>query len=223
VTALPTVAPATDCWNHIGIRGDRSCPELAEFVHCHNCPVFAAAGRRFLDAPSPTGYLEEWADRLAAPTEDAAADLESVLVFRLADERLALSVHALVEVTPPRTVHRVPFRGGLLAGIVNIRGELHLCAHLAKLLGIEPRAGGSGPTNGASRILVARRDADRWALPVDAVEQVCRVPRDEIAPPPPTVGRATAHLSRGVFAWDGGPVGLLDEGRLFEALRTRLR
>jgi chemotaxis-related protein WspD len=223
VTALPTVASATDCWNHIGIRGDRSCPELTEFVHCHNCPVFAAAGRRFLDAPSPPGYLEEWADRLATPVDDAASELESVLVFRLADERLAMSVHSLVEVTTPRTVHRVPFRGGLLAGIVNIRGELYLCAHLAKLLGIEPRSGGGRPANGSNRILVARRDADRWALPVDAVEQVCRVPRVEIARPPTTVGRAASHLSRGVFAWDGGPVGLLDDERLFEALRARPR
>lgn len=223
MTPLPTLAPATDCWNRIGIRGDRSCPELTEFVHCHNCPVFAAAGRRFLDAPSPSGYLEEWADRLAAPVDDAASELESVLVFRLADERLALSVHALVEVTTPRTVHRVPFRGGLLAGIVNIRGELYLCAHLAKLLGIEPRSAGGGTANGSNRILVARRDADRWAFPVDAVEEVCRVPRVEIAPPPTTVGRATSHLSRGVFVWDGGPVGLLDDVRLFDALRARLR
>ena len=30
-------------------------------------------------------------------------------------------------------------------------------------------------------------------------------------------------LVRGVFAWEGRTVGLLDEGRLFEALRTRLR
>lgn len=213
-----TPLPTTDCWNVIGVHGDCSCPELAEFVHCHNCPVFAAAGRRFLDAPSPPGYLEEWTERLAAPADAAATDLESVLVFRLADERLALSVHALVEVTTPRTVHRVPFRGGLLAGLVNIRGELHLCAHLAKLLGIA-----AAPSNGAQRLLVARRDAERWAFPVDAVEQVCRVPRADIGQPPTTVGRSATHLSRGVFAWDGGPVGLLDDGRVFDALRTRLR
>ena len=223
MTPLPTLSSTTDCWNHIGIRGDRSCPELTGYVHCHNCPVFSAAGRRFLDAPSPTGYLEEWADRLATPLEDAALELESVMVFRLADERLALSVHALVEVTTPRTVHRIPFRGGLLAGIVNIRGELHLCAHLAKLLGIEPRPADHGSMNGSSRILVARREADRWAFPVDAVEQVCRVPRAEIGLPPTTVGRAISHLSRGVFAWNGGSVGLLDDVRLFEALRARLR
>src|SRR5215831_16263868 len=106
----------TDCWNRIGVRGDRSCPELATVVHCHNCPVFAAAGRQFLDAPYPDGYLQEWAQRLAAPREEAATDLKSVLIFRLDEEWLALSVEVLIEVTTPRQVHRVPHRGGLLEG-----------------------------------------------------------------------------------------------------------
>jgi chemotaxis-related protein WspD len=236
VTPLPIHAPARDCWNTIGVRGDRSCPELAQVVHCHNCPVFAAAGRRFLDAPSPHGYLEEWTDRLAAPAEEAAADREGALVFRLADEWLALPVRVLVEVTTLRPVHRVPYRAGLLAGLVNIRGELYLCAHLAKLLGVERKSdvpGGAastrngdrrpGPAVAPDRLLVARRDADRWVFRVDAVEKVVRVARDDIGPPPATVGRSAAHLSRGVFAWEGRTVGLLDDGRLFEALRARLR
>jgi chemotaxis-related protein WspD len=256
VTRLPTVAPQGDCWNRIGVHGDRSCPELAQYVHCQNCPVFAAAGRRFLDAPTPPGYLDEWAERLAAPAEEAAADLEGVVVFRLADEWLALSVHALVEVTTPRPVHRVPHRGGLLAGLVNIRGELCLCVHLAKLLGVEPRsptpkgpvalppsrngpralglADGTADRSPAvadaarqatpqARLLVVCREEERWVFPVDAVEKVVRVPRAEVARPPATVGRAVAHLARGVFSWRGRPIGLLDDARLFEALRGRLR
>ena len=91
------------CWNRIGVWGDRSCPELAKVTHCHNCPVFAAAGRRFLDAPSPPDYLDEWTARLAAPGATAATgDESSVLVFRLGDEWLALPVGVLVEVTRPR-------------------------------------------------------------------------------------------------------------------------
>jgi chemotaxis-related protein WspD len=86
MTTLPVLAPHDDCWNQIGVRGDRSCPELATVGHCHNCPVFAAAGRRFLDGPCPDGYLEEWTQRLAAPVADATSDLHSVLIFRLSAE-----------------------------------------------------------------------------------------------------------------------------------------
>lgn len=248
---LPASA-AGDCWNTIGVRGDRTCQELTSVVHCQNCPVFAAAGRRFLDAPSPPGYLEEWTNRLAPPVEEAATDLESLLVFCLADEWLALPVRILVEVTTLKPVHRIPFRAGVLAGIVNIRGELYLCAHLAKLLGIDMKSasGGNGTMTDAARrsssaarvmispsdavadgkvpaatnrLLVIRRDTERWVLPVDAVEKVVRVPRGEIGPPPATVGRSLSHLSRGVFHRDARPIGLLDDDRLFEALRAKLR
>ena len=153
---------------------------------------------------------------------EAAHDLESVLIFRLADEWLAIKVQVLVEVTTPRPIHRVPARGGLLAALVNIRGELHLCVHLAKGLGIEPRSNGPSATS-PSRLLVVKREAERWVFPVDAVDQVHRVPSSDLKRPPATVGRSTTHLTRGVFAWEGQPIGLLDEIRLLEALRTKLR
>src|SRR3954463_2184704 len=170
-TRLPVIAPPDQCWNRIVFRGDRSCPERVAVTPCQNCPVFAAAGRRFLDAPSPPGYLEEWTERLAAPIEEIAADREGALVFRLADEWLALPVPVLVEVTTLRPVHRVPHRAGLLAGGGSIRGGLYLCAHLGKLLGADrkstapdmadpSRNGDRRPSTGvmSDRLLVTRRD-----------------------------------------------------------------
>ena len=95
MTELP-VATGSDCWNRIGVHGDRSCPELDRVVHCHNCPVFGGAGRQFLDAPPPQGYLDEWTRRLAAPIEAPTTDLLGVLIFRLGEEWLALPVALLV-------------------------------------------------------------------------------------------------------------------------------
>jgi chemotaxis-related protein WspD len=228
---LPLAAPVTDCWNRIGVRGDRSCPELVRVVHCHNCPVFAAAGRRFLDAPSPEGYLNEWTGRLAAPEEEAGGDVHGVLIFRLGEEWLALAVRALVEATSPRPIHRIPHRGGPLAGLVNIRGELHLCIRLAEVLGVrgalDTVAGGEacalGGRRGHARFLVVRRDTEGWVFPVDEVDQVHRLPARDLRVVPATVGRSLAHLTRGVFAWQGRSVGWLDEVKLFQNLRARLR
>src|SRR5215472_14146833 len=59
----------TDCWNRIGISGDRSCPELEAHIHCRNCPVFASAARAFFDRPAPEGYLAEWTQWLASSAE----------------------------------------------------------------------------------------------------------------------------------------------------------
>jgi len=228
MTRLPLAENMRDCWNAIGVHGDRSCPELAQHVHCHNCPVFADAGRRFLDAPSPPEYLKEWTQRLASDVAEVAADVMSVLVFRIADEWLALRVRTLVEVTGPRPIHRVPHRTGMLAGLVNIRGELHLCIHFAKLLGISTSEAAAAPladkgTSGKERLLVVRRDADSWVFPVDAVDRVCRVAATDLTALPATVSRAAGRLSCGMFSRDRRAIGLLDEGQLFEALRRKLR
>jgi chemotaxis-related protein WspD len=222
----------TDCWNQIGVWGDRSCPQLLEVVHCHNCPVFAAASRRFLDAPSPHGYLEEWTERLAAPAEEAATDLQSVLIFRLGEEWLALPVSVLLEVTNARAIHRIPHRAGLLAGIVNIRGELHLCVRLAQLLGIksagtdggEAAAESGQPAQQAQKqsLIVVGRDADRWVFPVDEVDQMYRFSTAELAGAPATLARSAGRLTRGVFEWRERSIGYLDDARLFQALRTRI-
>jgi chemotaxis-related protein WspD len=237
---------AADCWNCIGVFGDRSCPELPAVGHCHNCPVFAGAGRRFLDAPAPGGYAQEWARRLAAPLEEADTELCSVLTFRIGEEWLALAVQVLVEVSGPRAVHRVPHRGGLLAGLVNIRGELHLCVRLGQLLGIAPAGDTSPPRQrgsahqpdaparepphqpdaqggAAGRLLVVRRDGDGWVFPVDEVDQVLRFPVRELKPAPATLSRATAKLSRGVFVWRERAIGYLDEAALFQTVRARVR
>jgi chemotaxis-related protein WspD len=217
---LPVLATETPCWHRIGVWGDRSCPELVRVTHCHNCPVFSAAGRTFLDAPAPPDYRDEWTGRLAVGPDDDAGERIGVLVFRVADEWLGLPVGVLVEVTHARTPHRIPHRGGLLAGVVNIRGELHLCARLDLLLGITPAAG-AAPAN--PRMVVARLDTDGWVFAADEVDQVRRVPTRDVAAPAPTLARAVARLTRGVFSADGRAVGLLDEARVFQALRERIR
>jgi chemotaxis-related protein WspD len=229
--SLPTL---NDCWNRIGVRGDRSCPELAKVVHCHNCPVFAAASRRFLDAPAPEGYQEEWTERLVAPVEETATDLQSVLIFRVGEEWLALRVQVLLEVTSPRRIHRIPHRAGLLAGMVNIRGELHLCVHLAQVLGAKSGGKGApaeanGPeappsVDGAQpRMIVVQHESDRWVFSVDEVDQVYRFSTAELTGAPATLARAAGRMTQGVFTWRERSIGYLDDARLFKALRTRIQ
>lgn len=210
-----------DCWNRIGFRGDRSCPELDRVVHCHNCPVFGNAGRRFLDAPSPEGYALEWTRRLAAPIEEEPADLVGVLIFRIGEEWLALPVGLLVEVTTPRPVHRIPRRAGILAGLVNIRGELHLCAHLDAVLGV--RREPDSAKRPQPRLLVVRRESERWVFPVDEVDEVHRFSRQALTGSPATLSRSLARLTRGVFHHNDRSIGLLDEERLFHTLRGKTR
>ena len=164
LTELPTVE---DCWNRIGVHGDGSCPELGKVVHCHNCPVFAAAGRQLLQRRPPADYVEEWTRRLAKGEGEAAGETVPLLIFRLAEEWLGLDVTRAVEVAPARPARRIPHRSDrLLAGLVNIRGELHLCASLYELLGVTPPA--PDAADGARpRLLVVEHQQRRWVFAVD--------------------------------------------------------
>src|SRR6188472_2604586 len=90
VASTDASAPVVDCWNSIGVKGDRSCPKLKDVTHCHNCEVFADAARVFLDRSAPPGYLAEATDAFARSSEPKSADSLSVLVFEVGDQLLAI-------------------------------------------------------------------------------------------------------------------------------------
>ena len=130
--------PMAECWSKIGVAGDRSCPELEGFIHCRNCPVLAEAARSFFDREPPEGYLETWSEILQTPEEVTESDAVSMLIFRVGREWLSLATPLLGEVTEMKPLHTITHRrGGVLEGIVNIRGQLQLCVSLMRLLGID--------------------------------------------------------------------------------------
>jgi chemotaxis-related protein WspD len=226
-TSLPLATLNGDCWNRIGVAGDRSCPELDEHIHCRNCPAFATAARAFFDRPAPDGYLADWTRLLARPEQALDGDFVSVVIFRLSGEWLALGTHVFVEITHPRPVHRIPHRSGeILTGLVNIRGQLQLCVSLHGLLGIDRTSENSSPDpaplgarTAYARLVVIQDRAERWAFPAEEVLGVHRVPRSELRGIPSTLTMAANGFSQAVFPWDEHSVGYLDEPRVLLALR----
>jgi chemotaxis-related protein WspD len=212
-----------DCWNRIGVRGDHSCPELAAVIHCHNCPVFARAGQRLFDRPPPPDCIAEWTDRLANPETAADDDVLAFIVFRIGSEWLAFDVQNMVEVAEPRRVHRIPHRRDrVLQGIVNIRGELHLCLSLRNLLGIETGQQAPDRADNTGWLLVTAYEGRHWALAVDEVAGVRRVPRTAVSNAPATVTGSPASAARGVFIAQEKRVGCLDVDQLFTMIRRCL-
>ena len=106
---LHTHSPGdSDCWSHIGVSGDRSCPELNSHIHCRNCPVFAGAARTFFDRKAPEDYLADWSRWLSESSSVLKRGIESqdesqsvlsegefasVLIFRLGNEWLAFQLN----------------------------------------------------------------------------------------------------------------------------------
>lgn len=212
-----------DCWNTIGIwaRGEKSCPELQRYSHCANCPVFAAAGRRLLQREAPSGYLTEWAKFLAAEQQERNYNTQSVIVFRVGNEWLALPTELFNEVVSLRSVHRVPHRNSpILKGVTNIRGELQVCVCLVALLNI---SGGDAVDENHGkgvyqRMMVIEHQRVKYVFPVSEVRGLHRYLPDQLKEAPATALNCYVHYLQGMLMVDDHPVGVLDHESLFSAL-----
>jgi chemotaxis-related protein WspD len=210
---------AHSCWRTIGVYGgDRSCEQLTTHIHCRSCPVFTAAGRALLDRSAPASARTEAAATVALPAPQARGT-RPYLVFRIGTSWLALELGALVEVVSARHIHRIPHRDqSFLAGMVNIRGQLLLCASMHALLGLAPDA-----DSGAHRRLIHFvGDRDPWTFLADEVDGVIDVATAEIVPAPASVSLAPTAYARGTFDWQGRSVTLLHANQMGAALRREV-
>lgn len=226
------------CWNRIGVAGDRSCPELSKYHHCRNCPVYSIGARSFFDRSPPDGYRDEAARRYAATIEAEDSEKESVLVFRLGAERLALPLAAIDEVSEPRPVHTIPRRtSNVLRGLTNLRGQLLLFISLHGLIHATEsgddraaetiegsRKGSRGDeraavqTSSKERFIVLRRRDDRWVFRADHVVGIESISRLDYLAVPSTSSDAKSSFCRSVFLREGTTIGRLDEDRILDAL-----
>ena len=215
----------SDCWNKIGVSGDRSCRQLDAVIHCRNCPVYAFAGRTLLEREAPEGYVSEWTELLSEEKEVRAGETISVVIFRLGVEWLALDAQLFKEVTQICAIHRLPHRSNqILTGLVNIRGEIQMCISLSNLLGLET-AHISRPSASAvvyRRMVVVEKEGNRWVFPVDEIYCIHRFYPDELQNVPATVSKATGTFTQKIIPWQDKKVNYLDDELLFYTLNRRV-
>ena len=209
-----------DCWNTIGVRGDASCKELVQHIHCRNCPVHSSAAAHLLDRAPPADYIAHWTEQARQAKGSAEETAISVLIFRVHTERLALPTRALTEIASLRRIHSIPHRrNGAVLGVANIRGELLVCLSLHDMLSVQKSSDAPEKTQDETRrLLVIHRDGMRAVCPVDEVHGIERVSDNDLGPVPATVRGAAAAYTRAVLTWRKHTVGLLDEQVLFHGV-----
>ncbi|ALM86665.1 chemotaxis protein CheW [Bordetella sp. N] len=222
-------APIDDCWNRIGIRGDLSCPRLREFIHCRNCPVYAAAAKRLLDRHAPACDDTEATDDIhaqpiQAPARSGAGSAPplSALVFRIGTEWLALPTAALAEVATMRAIHTLPRRSGAVTGVCNIRGRLLVCISLPTLLGLTSatQADPAATSKALPRLLILNSAPRAVVAPVDEVEAIHAYTPDALGPVPSTLG--ADRYSSAIARKGDRTIGVLDAERLLHAIHRSL-
>lgn len=219
-------AALDDCWNRIGVRGDGSCPELKQYVHCRNCPVYSAGASELLDADAPAGYFADRTTHFAKQTQTEEGDTRSVVIFRVWSEWLALPTSVVIEVANVLPIHSLPHRpNGVVLGLASVRGELLVCVSLGQVVGAEPLAAASHERRRTThrRLLVIRREDVRVVCPVDEVHGIHRFHPRELKDVPTTVAKATVTYSTALLSWQGHSVGTLDDQLLFYTLKRSLQ
>jgi chemotaxis-related protein WspD len=214
-------AALDDCWNRIGVFGDKSCPLLANHIHCRNCSTYSAAAITLLDRYSTMLEQDDERYQPAEAAEDAG-EQRSVLIFRLGEEWLAIATRRLAEVMPMSPIHTLPHqKTGSLLGVTNVRGTLVACVGLGELLGLDNREEQSDKRV-IARMLILEAHAGPLVTPVNEVSGIQRIPLARINTSTQEDSRAISRFSAGVVQWRGQSITLLDDEQLLLAMARSL-
>jgi chemotaxis-related protein WspD len=204
------------CWRRIGVYGgDHSCPQLVESLHCRNCPVFAAAARTLFDRESDVDTASE--SQHASTLQDVPTP---ALVFRLGQQWLGLPPALVAEVAARQPIRRLAHRTtGRLEGVVNVRGELHLCVSLGELLGLGTR----GDTSSTARMVLVRDGSAKvLAFRCEEVLGLQQFANSSMQAPPDTLPEPLRECVQGLFPLKAGHVAMLKGDAVLELLEQAL-
>jgi purine-binding chemotaxis protein CheW len=129
-----------------------------------------AAYRRYLVKNHLETVLEK--------TTEVRRATRRLLTFRLGREHCAMPLEWVDRVEEGRQQTRVPEGDSVLAGVVQIQGEVAPLVDLRLETGLQAQ----GPSGQDPVYLVVRIDGSRWALLVDRVDHVVELPETDIEP-----------------------------------------
>lgn len=208
-----------DCWNRIGVHGDKSCPLLIEHIHCRNCAVYSAAATRLLDRYAL--QQDDCAQTSIAVETDVVT--RSLLMFRLGEEWLALATRSLVEVAPMQAIHSLPHqRSRALLGVANVRGALVACLSLVELLGLDATTGVASGVRVMPRMLIIAAHGGPVVVPVDEVDGIHAIDERILDAASRSGEQASAKYTRGVLQFRGRSLRWLDEEQVLSAVTRSL-
>lgn len=217
-----------NCWNRIGVwsQTGQRCQELDRVVHCHNCTVYAQAGRMLLDRIPTEENEAEWTNALANAPIKTEKKTSSVFVFRTGIEWFALPASIIQEVLDIDVIHSIPhLNNTALRGIVNVRGKLELCFSIGLILGIERFAQHHDQEKryiSSARLIVVAKDGQRFVFPATEVMGIIKHSSDMLRSLPATVSKARAVYTKGIICFAGKDIGLLSDESLFQSLNRSL-
>jgi purine-binding chemotaxis protein CheW len=124
---------------------------------------------------------------------------------------LGLEVTCIQEVIRYQPLTVVPLTPPVIAGLMNLRGQIVTAIDLRQRLGLPPRGSGERPIN-----VVVRTADDAVSLLVDEIGDVIEVADDSFERPPETVSDEARALVRGAYKLKDRLLLVLDVARTLD-------
>lgn len=129
--------------------------------------------------------------------------------FRLGQEEYGVEITKVQEIILMGEITRVPQTPEYIKGLINLRSTVIPIVDLRLRFGLPPQE----PSDD-TRIMVVNVRNKTIGIIVDAVSEVLRITRDQIAPPPPTVAGLGREYLTGLVKLDTRLLILLEIDRL---------
>jgi purine-binding chemotaxis protein CheW len=124
---------------------------------------------------------------------------------------LGVEVTRIQEVIRYQPLTAVPLTPSVIAGLMNLRGQIVTAIDLRQRLGLPPRTSEDLPTN-----VVLRTDDGAVSLLVDEIGDVIEVDEDAFERPPETLDGEARELIRGAYKLKGRLLLVLDAERTID-------
>ncbi len=117
--------------------------------------------------------------------------------FQLDKELYGIEITKVREIILIAEITRIPQSPHYVKGLINLRSTVIPVIDLRSFFGLQ-----EGEMTDESRIMVLQASGKTIGIVVDAVSEVLRVKRDQIAPPPPTVAGLGREYLTGLVKLD---------------------
>ncbi len=139
---------------------------------------------------------------------DATGTIQ-VVSFRLANEEYGIEITKVQEIILVGEITRVPQTSRYIKGLINLRSTVIPIVDLRLRFGMAEE-----PSTDETRIMVMNVAGKTIGIIVDAVSEVLRISKEQIAPPPPTISGLGRDYLTGLAKLEKRMLILLDVERL---------